>query len=33
MKKSDDYKQSTDDEIATAAKRVLEKLRQVNSNI
>ena len=31
MKKSDDYKQSTDDEIATAAKRVLEKLRQVNS--
>ena len=31
MKKSDDYKQSTDDEIATAAERVLGKLRQVNS--
>ena len=31
MAKSDDYEGSTDDEIATAAERVLEKLRQVNS--
>ena len=31
MRKSDDYKQSSDDEIATAAERVLGKLRQVNS--
>ena len=31
MKKSEDYKDSTDDEIATAAERVLKKLRQVNS--
>ena len=31
MAKSDDYEGSTDDEIETAAERVLEKLRQVNS--
>ena len=31
MRKSDDYEGSTDDEIETAAERVLEKLRQVNS--
>lgn len=31
MKKSKDYANSTDDEIKTAAKRVLQKLRQINS--
>ena len=31
MKKSADYKNSTDEEIATAAERVLGKLRQINS--
>lgn len=31
MRKNNDYKNSTDEEIETAAKRVLEKLRKVNS--
>lgn len=31
MKKSKDYANSTDDEIKTAAERVLKKLRQINS--
>ncbi len=31
MKRSSDYKNATDDEIETAASRVLDKLRQVNS--
>ena len=31
MRKSKDYESSTDDEISTAAERVLKKLRQVNS--
>lgn len=31
MKKSKDYANSTDDEIKTAAERVLQKLRQINS--
>ena len=31
MKKSKDYANSTDDKIKTAAKRVLQKLRQINS--
>ena len=33
MKKSSDYKGSTDDEISTAAERVLKKLRQLNSEL
>lgn len=33
MKKSSDYKGSSDEEIATAAERVLGKLRQVNSEM
>ena len=33
MKKSSDYRGSTDDEISTAAERVLKKLRQLNSEL